>query len=45
MPITSTHDLLDRTGRSPVPLARSHYCYLFPQLAEDPLVGCVTGTA
>ena len=44
MPITSTHNLLDRTGRSPVPLARSHYCYLFPQLAEDPLVGCVTGT-
>ena len=44
MPITSTHNLLDRTASTPVPLARSHYTYLFPHLADDPLVGCVTGT-
>ena len=44
MPITSTHNLLDRTASSPVPLAQSRYTYLFPHLAEDPLAGCVTGT-
>ena len=44
MPITSAHDLIDRTPAPGVPLARSRYCYLFPHLAEEPLVGCVTGT-
>ena len=44
MPITSTHNLIDPVAPAPVPLARSQYTYLFPHLAEDPLVGCVTGT-
>ena len=44
MPITSTHNLLERIAPAPVPLARSRYSYLFPHLADDPLVGCVTGT-
>lgn len=44
MPITSTHNLLDRSADTPVPLGRSRYTYLFPHLADDPLAGCVTGT-
>ncbi|MBN8631829.1 MAG: hypothetical protein J0L76_13345 [Rhodobacterales bacterium] len=42
MPITSTHNLLDRTGEGPA--KQSRYIYLFPALAEDPQAGCVTGT-
>ena len=46
-PITSTHNLIDRDDARPTAPAarsRSRYTYLFPALAEDPLVGCVSGT-
>ena len=46
-PITSTHNLIDREDARPTLAAarsRSRYTFLFPALAEDPLVGCVTGT-
>jgi hypothetical protein len=46
-PITSTHNMLDRDGSGAATAraaSRSKYTYLFPKLAEDPLVGCFAGT-
>ncbi|HLQ18018.1 MAG TPA: peroxidase family protein [Tabrizicola sp.] len=42
MPITSTHYLMDLApaGGS----GRSRYTYLFPDLADEPLAGCFSGT-
>jgi hypothetical protein len=46
-PITSTHNMLDR-GAAPrsrlAAAAQAKYTYLFPDLANDPLVGCFAGT-
>lgn len=42
MPISSTHDMLGRTGAAGV--SQSAYCYLFPDLAEVETVGCFAGT-
>lgn len=42
MPISSTHDMIGRTGAAAV--SQSAYCYLFPDLAGVETVGCFTGT-
>lgn len=43
MPISSTHDMLGRTGAAPG--SRSAYTYLFPDLAGAETVGCFRGSA
>ena len=46
--IRSTHDLIDTAASAlperQMPKPRSEYCYLFPDLADDPKVGCFAGT-
>ena len=42
MPISSTHDMLERTGVGAA--SQSAYTYLFPDLAGAETVGCFAGT-